>query len=168
MKSLIIYFSHVGQNYMKNGIEEIKKGNTEKLAEMLQNLTNADIFKVEPKNSYPFNYHECCDVAKEELARDARPELVEYLNNLDDYKTIYIAGPVWWGHYPCAMFSLLERLNFDGKVVKFLTTHEGSVLGDTKTDIERFCHEAFIGTGLAVRGCMVEEAEENLKKWLEN
>lgn len=65
------------------------------------------------------------------------------------------------------MFSLLERLNFDGKTVKFLTTHEGSGLGDTKTDIERFCQGAFISSCLAVRGCMVEEAEKTLKKWLE-
>lgn len=28
MKKLVIYFSHTGENYMKNGIENIEKGNT--------------------------------------------------------------------------------------------------------------------------------------------
>ncbi len=29
MKSLVIYFSHVGENYMAHGIENIEKGNTD-------------------------------------------------------------------------------------------------------------------------------------------
>ena len=48
MKELVIYFSHTGENYMKNGIENIEKGNTEIIAEMIAQETNADLFKIEP------------------------------------------------------------------------------------------------------------------------
>lgn len=166
MKSLIIYFSHTGENYMEHGIENITKGSTEKLVETLQSLTNAFVFKVEPVNKYPYDYNECCDIAKAELNKDARPALVRYLDNLDDYDTIYLAGPVWWGHYPCPMFSLLEKLDFTGKTVAYLTTHEGSGLGSTLSDVKRFCGNANIKEGLALRGFKVDEAKQTLVNWL--
>ena len=166
MKSLIIYFSHTGENYMENGIENITKGNTEKLVENLQSLTGASLFKVEPVEAYPYNYQECCDVAKEELSLDKRPALKNTLDNLDDYETIYIAGPVWWGHYPVAMFSLLEKLDFKDKKVYYLTTHEGSGLGSTLEDIKRFCKGATIVSGFECRGCRVDNSLETLKRVL--
>lgn len=46
MKKLVIYFSHTGENYMKNGIENIEKGNTEVVAENISHLTGADLFKL--------------------------------------------------------------------------------------------------------------------------
>ena len=166
MKSLIIYFSHAGENYMEKGIENITKGNTEKLAEILQSLTGADLFKVKPVNKYPYDYHECCDVAKKELNENARPKLEKYLTSLDGYETIFVAGPVWWGHYPVAMFSLLENLDFTGKKVYYLTTHEGSGLGSTLEDIKNYCCGAKIVSGLEIRGCKVDEALPKLKNWL--
>ena len=39
MKQLVIYFSHTGENYMSDGIRNIEKGNTEIVAEMIQQLT---------------------------------------------------------------------------------------------------------------------------------
>ena len=107
MKELVIYFSHTGENYMKNGIENIEKGNTEIVAENISHLTGADLFKVEPLKEYPYNYHECCDVAKEELENNSRPEIKNKLENISDYDTIYIGGPVWWSHYPMCMFTCL-------------------------------------------------------------
>ena len=45
MKSLIIYFSRADENY---AVGYIDKGNTEIVAEYVQELTGADMFKVEP------------------------------------------------------------------------------------------------------------------------
>ncbi len=67
MKSLIVYFSRTDENYMEDGIRNIEKGNTEIVAETIQKLTGADLFKVETVNEYPYDYYKCCDVAKEEL-----------------------------------------------------------------------------------------------------
>lgn len=66
MKSLIVYFSRTDENYMEDGIRNIEKGNTEIVAETIQKLTGADLFKVETVNEYPYDYYKCCDVAKEE------------------------------------------------------------------------------------------------------
>lgn len=35
MKSLVIYFSHIGKNYIDNGIKVLQKGNTEVVAEKI-------------------------------------------------------------------------------------------------------------------------------------
>lgn len=67
MKSLVIYFSRTGENYMEDGIRNINEGNTEIVAKKISEITGADLFKVEPVKEYPYNYQECCDVAKKEL-----------------------------------------------------------------------------------------------------
>lgn len=165
MKSLVIYYSHTGENYMRNGIENIEKGNTEIVAEKIKEITDADLFKVETVNDYPYDYHECCDVAKEELEKEARPKLKKNLENFNSYNVIYIGGPVWWGHYPMAIFSLLEGLDFSGKEVYPFTTHEGSGLGSVMDDVRKLCVGADIKSGIAIRGCDANNALEKLESW---
>lgn len=126
MKNLVIYFSHTGENYMKDGIRNITKGNTEIVAEKIKEITNADLYQVMPEKKYPYDYHECCDLAKEELQENKRPNIINPLENIDSYDTIYIGGPVWWGHYPCPLITQLEKLDFKNKTIKPFTTHEGS------------------------------------------
>lgn len=165
MKSLVIYFSHTGENYMSDGIRNIDKGNTEIVAEAISKITGADLFKVEPVNDYPYNYKECCDVAKEELDANARPKLKRQIDDINDYDIIYIGGPVWWGHYPCPMFTMLENLDFNGKIVKPFSTHEGSGLGSIMQDVSKLCKGAQIKDGLAIRGSNANDAEEQLESW---
>lgn len=165
-KSLVIYFSHTGENYMSDGIRNIDKGNTEIVAELIKEITGADLFKVEPLNKYPYNYRECCDVAKKELNEDARPELINYLDNIENYDTIYIESPIWWGHIAMPMFTQLEKLNFKDKTVKLFITHEGSRLGDCPKDIEKLCKDANIQKGLAIRGSNAKNSKDELEKWI--
>lgn len=40
--------------------------------EKISKLTGADLFKVEPVNAYPYNYQECCDVAKAEVTNNIK------------------------------------------------------------------------------------------------
>lgn len=165
MKKLVIYFSHTGENYMKNGIENIEKGNTEVVAENISHLTGADLFKVEPLKEYPYNYHECCNVAKEELENNSRPKIKNKLESISDYDTIYIGGPVWWSHYPMCMFTCLENLDFTGKTIYPFTTHEGSALGDVMDDIKKLCSGANMKAGLAIRGSDANNSLEKLESW---
>lgn len=65
MKSLVIYFSHTGENYAKYGIKNITEGNTEVIAKKIASICDADLFKAESEKPYPYNYRECCDYAKE-------------------------------------------------------------------------------------------------------
>lgn len=165
-KSIVIYFSHTGENWMADGLQNIEKRNTEIVAEKIQKLVNADIFEVQPKNAYPHGYYECCDVAKKELNQNARPELIKYLDNIDNYETIYIGSPIWWGHIAMPLFTQLEKLNFKGKIVKLFIAHEGSGLGNCPQDIEKLCKGAEIRKSLAIRGCTAQNSDNELEKWI--
>ena len=81
MKSLVIYFSHTGENYINGTIRNITRGNTEIVVEKIKEITGADLFKVEPVTAYPYNYQECCDVAKEELNNNIRSFMHNISNN---------------------------------------------------------------------------------------
>ena len=162
-KSIIIYFSRADENY---AVGYIDKGNTEVIAEYIKDITGADIFKVERKEPYPKDYVTCIKVAQEELDHNDDPELVRVLDNIDEYDTIYVGSPIWWGTMPIPLTRQLERLNWDGKVVKPFTTHEGSGLGNVVNDLRSICKGALIEKGLAIRGCKVHQAYDEVKSWL--
>lgn len=166
MKNLIVYFSRTDENYMEDGIRNIEKGNTEIVAETIQKLTGADLFKVETVNEYPYDYYKCCDVAKKELENNKRPNVKRKLDNIDDYDVIYIGGPVWWSHYPMAIFTALEVLDFTGKKIKPFTTHEGSGVGSVMEDIRKICKNAVIEDAIAIRGSDAKLCEDKIKNWI--
>ena len=166
MSSLIIYFSRSGENYFGGELKNIEKGNTEVIAEYIQEFTGADLFKVEPAVDYPESYMECTDIARKEKENNARPDVKEKLDNIDGYKTIYIGFPNWWGTLPMPMLTQLEQLNFEGKIVKPFVTHEGSGFGSSKKDLEKSCSGAEIKKELSVPGADVYTAKDIVNSWV--
>lgn len=167
-KSLIIYFSHAGENYFGGELKVIEKGNTEVIAELIQKATDADIFKVEPLNDYPSEYAKCIEVAQKEQNDDARPELKEELTDISGYDTLFIGFPNWWGTLPMPMWTQLEKLDFTGKTVKPFVTHEGSGFGSSQRDLKNLCEGAEIKKGLSVQGSKVHGAESIVNKWIQD
>ena len=100
-KTLIIYYSRKGENYCNGSIENLKKGNTEIAAEDIAKAVNGTLFEVKPIKKYANDYETCTVEAKKELQNNERPGLCEYLNSLDGYDNVVVAGPCWWGTYPC-------------------------------------------------------------------
>ena len=123
-KNLIIYYSRKGENYVNGRIVDLKKGNTEICAEFIKEAVGGDLFEIETVNEYSKDYHRCTEEAQQELRENARPELKKYLSDIDDYDNIFVCGPYWWGTYPVAVFTQLERLDFTGKKVMALMTHK--------------------------------------------
>ena len=170
-KGIIIYFSRAGENYVSNsettGIKTIEKGNTEILAEMLKEITKSKLFKIEPVNEYPADYHKCCDIAKKEISSSARPKLKKYIDNLEKYNVVYILFPIWWNKIPPCMMTQLEKLDFTDKIVKFISTHEGSGLGSSENILNRLCKNAKSVEGLAIKGSSVPNALPILENWIQ-
>lgn len=164
-KNLIIYYSRKGANYVNGRIEKLAKGNTEICAEYIQKAVGGDLFEVCTAEPYSTDYSECTEQAKKELNGNARPKLKEYLDDISEYDNVFVLGPCWWGTYPMAMFSQLERLNFAGKKVMALMTHEGSGMGSSEKDLRRLCIGASFGTSMAVHGADAARSEKAVSEW---
>ncbi len=165
MKELIAYFSRANQNYVNGVIKNLDIGNTQIAAEILQKQTGADIFKIDPVVSYSHDYSECIEEAKADQRRDARPELKAYPDSLDEYDTIYLGYPNYWGTMPMAVFTFLEKYDFSGKTIKPFCTHEGSGMGSSEIDLKRICPTAKIEKGWAIRGGSADKSASALEKW---
>lgn len=166
MSAIIAYFSRAGGNYVRGEIKSLSKGNTEIAAEIIQKLTGADLFKIEPMCAYSDDYSQCIEEAKQDKCRGARPELKTYIDSIDKYDTLYLGYPNYWGTMPMAVFTFLEKYDFTGKTIKPFCTHEGSGMGSSETDIKRICPEANIEKGLAIYGFKVKDSEPDIKSWL--
>ena len=164
-KNLIIYYSRKGENYWNGTLKNIEKGNTEIVAEFIQKAVGGDLFEVDTVKTYAAGYYDCTEEAKQELREQARPELKKYLNSIAEYDNIFVCGPCWWGTFPMAIFTQLEKLNFSGKKVMAVMTHEGSGLGSCESDLKKHCIGATFGKGLAIHGADASESESTVASW---
>lgn len=165
-KSIVIYFSRADENYFGGELKTVEKGNTEILAEYIQEFTGATMFKVERKIPYPTGYKACCDEALKEKKAKARPELSKELDSIDEYDRIYIGFPIYWGTMPMPMFTQLEKLDWNGKKVQYFCTHEGSGKASSKGDIFRICEGAQVLSGIAILGSEVQNAKKQIEDWV--
>jgi flavodoxin len=164
-KNLIIYYSRTGENYVNGSIKNLAKGNTEICVEFIQKAVGGDLFEIKTVKEYDADYYKCIDEAKKELNSNARPQLQNYLESITEYDNIFVCGPCWWGTFPCAVFTLLEKLDFTGKKVMALMTHEGSGLGNGEMDLKKICKGASFGKGMAVHGADAAKAENAVSAW---
>jgi len=164
-KNLIIYYSRRGQNYFGGLIRDVKKGNTEYCVEFIQKTVGADVFEVETVKEYSRDYMTCTREAQAESRSGERPALKRYLDSVADYDNVFVCGPCWWGTFPCAVLGQLERLDWTGKNVFALMTHEGSGLGHCERDLKSICKGAKVGKGLAVPGSGASGSENAVAAW---
>ena len=166
MKVLVIYFSRIDENYFGGAMRYITKGNTEVVAEYIQQITGADLFKVERKVDYAKDYRTCIQEAQIEQRKGELPELKRYLDNVDGYDVIFIGGPIYWGTLPQPMFTQLSRLDFKDKIIMPFSTHEGSGLASIVKDIKKYAPNAKIRKGLAIVGSNVNNAKPQVDRWI--
>ena len=161
MKSLIIYFSRADENY---AVGYIDKGNTEIVAEFVQELTGADMFKVEPEVPYAKDYNTCIKEAKQRIGN---APVKTKLTDISAYDTIFIMSPIYWGTYAPEVETVLEGLDFSGKKVRVICTHEGSGLSGMPSDVKKMCKGASVDlNGLAIIGSKVKDSRKTVEGWL--
>ncbi|MBR2605768.1 MAG: NAD(P)H-dependent oxidoreductase [Clostridia bacterium] len=160
-RSLIIYFSRADENY---AVGYITKGNTEIVAEYVQELTGADMFKVEPAVPYAADYNTCIREANQRIGN---APIKEKLTDISAYDTIYVMSPIYWGTYAPEMETALEGLDFSNKTVRVISTHEGSGLASMPSDVKRMCKGGDVDMkGLAIKGSQAKNAKQKVAEWL--
>ena len=160
-KSLIIYFSRADENYAVGWID---KGNTEIVAEFVQELTGADMFKVEPAVPYAKDYNTCIREAKQRIGN---APIQERLVDISAYDTVFIMSPIYWGTYAPEVETALAGLDFTGKTVRVICTHEGSGLAGMPSDVKKMCKGANVDMrGLAIKGSQAKQSKQKVADWL--
>jgi len=164
-KTLIAYFSRADENYFAGAMRYVKVGNTEIVANKMKELIDADTFKIEMKDPYSPVYMTCIEEAKKDLRAKARPELVSIPESIDEYETIVLAYPNYWGTMPMAVFTFLEAFDFTGKTILPLCTNEGSGMGGSERDIKKTCPGAIVKAGLPVTGSQAANSKASVQRW---
>ena len=164
-KTLIAFFSRADENYFGGAMRYVKVGNTEIVANIMKDLIPADTFKIEMKDPYSPVYMTCIEEAKADLRAGVRPELVSMPESIDEYDTVVLAYPNYWGTMPMAVFTFLERFDFSGKTILPLCTNEGSGMGSSERDIKKTCPGAEVKRGLAITGSAAAGSKSSVERW---
>lgn len=120
-KALIAYFSW--------------GGTTQRMAQQIQDITGADMFRIEPVVPYPTEYTPCTEVAREEKDTNARPAIKDHVQNWDDYDIVFIGCPVWWWTTPMIIHTFCESYDFKGKTVVPFCTYAATYRDETLAEI---------------------------------
>lgn len=163
-KILIAYYSRRGQNYVNGIIRDLAIGNTEFLARRLAEITGGTLFQIDTVKPYPIDYHETTRRAMTELQTDFRPELTDMVKGMEEFDTVILGYPNWWGTMPMAVHAFLEQYDFSGKRIIPFCTHEGSGTGRSEKDIQRLCPLAECLSCEAIKGSSVFTADYFIKK----
>lgn len=164
-KALVVFFSHAGENY---SVGNIKVGNTKIVADYISEITGADQFEIVTHKYDGMAYRPLTRLAQEEAERGELPPYEGKIDNIDDYDTIFIGGPIWWGTYPQVMFTFFRDYDLNGKTIIPFSTHEGSGLGSCVSDIKKTYLKATVTNAFSIAGHDVRSGSARVEKWLQN
>ena len=104
---LVAYFSWADNAVLEDDVDAVTSpsvippGNVQQLAGWVQDETGGDLFTIRVTDPYPSDWDECLDRAHQEREEDARPELVENVEDLDQYDVIFLGYPKMEQGYIC-------------------------------------------------------------------
>nr|WP_308506461.1 flavodoxin [uncultured Agathobaculum sp.] len=148
------------------GGEEV--GRVRAVADMIAEETGGTLFSIRTSVEYPEDGGALIDYAAGEQDANARPELTTHIENLDDYDTVFIGYPNWWGDMPMVLYSFFDEYDFAGKTIIPFNVHNGSRFSRTIETIQELEPEATVVTdGFTVNESDVADAQEDVASWLQ-
>lgn len=144
------------------------KGNLEYSAGVIQQTTGGDLLRIETVDQYPLDHETLVDQAADEQDQEARPELASQIENVDQYDTILLGYPNWWGDMPMPLYTFLEENDLAGKTIIPFTVHGGSGFSDTVDTIAQLQPDAQVSSdGLSISRNDVADAADEITSWAE-
>ena len=151
-KILISYFSASG----------ITKG----VAEKVSSAVDGDLFEIEPKEKYTEKDLDWMDKESRssvEMNENIKPEIANKVSNLDDYKKIVLAFPIWWYKEPTIIDKFLEENDMSEKEIYVFVTSGSSSIDSTYKSLQNNFPNLNFVSGVRFTG---RESEEEYKNWL--
>lgn len=152
-KTLIAYFSW--------------SGNTFTMANTIAEKTGGELFEIVPVNPYPEEYTPCTEVALEERDSNARPEIKDLPDSIEEYDTILIGYPIWWHTAPMIIGTFLENYDLTGIEV-YPFTQSASMDEEQFENSMEFVHSC-AGSGNVHDGLFARADDETaIEEYLKN
>ena len=154
-KTLVVYFSATG--------------NTETAAGYIAAATGADVLELEPVQPYADEDLNWTD-ENSRVSREHEDESLRHVElavstpeNWDEYGTVYIGYPIWWGIAAWPVSSFVEANDFTGKTLVPFCTSSSSGLGESGELLAKLA-----GTGEWLEGMRFTSrvTEEDVQAWL--
>ncbi len=137
-------------------------GVTERIGKEIARVCDTAFFEIEPAETYTaadLNWNNPNSRSSLEMKdRSARPAVKGRVENMDDYDTVIIGYPIWWGVAPRIIETFLESYDFSGKTILPFCTSGGSGIG--RSDIE--LHKNTKGDVKWVKGVQINRPDEKL------
>ena len=145
-------------------------GNTAQVAQYIADSTGGDLFELEPVDPYTSDDLNWTDdnsrVSQEHADESLRDvELVaDTVDNWDQYDTVFIGYPIWWGIAAWPVDGFVEANDFSGKTVIPFCTSSSSGLGESGQLLADMA-----GTGDWLEGQRFRSgaSQEDVQSWIE-
>lgn len=112
--------------------------NTEKIAEYILEVAGGTLYEITPEVPYTsadLNYNTDCRANREQNDPSARPEISGSVENMEQYETVFIGYPIWWGQAPKIIYTFFESYDFSGKTIIPFCTSGSSGIGSSATNL---------------------------------
>lgn len=153
-RSLVVYYS--------------QSGTTEKVANIIQKKTGADIERIETVNPYSGDMGAIAGAFMGERRDGKFRDLKPMKAKVADYDTIYVGYPIWAGTFAGPMHSFVKTADLKGKViVPFCTFGSGgnTSIPDLKAALPG---STITSSWYGVRAARVDKAEAEIETFLIN
>ncbi len=151
---LVVYFSSTGT--------------TKNVAENLAKATSGDLYEIKPVKAYTsadLNWQDSNSRSSVEMNNPkSRPEIVTGDLSIENYDTIFLGFPIWWGTAPMVVHTFLEQYDFSGKKIIIFATSGSSGLGNTANTLKQSVSK----TAKIIEGDVLNSnpSTEDLKQWV--
>ena len=153
-KKLVAYFS--------------ASGTTRKIAEMIAEAAETDLYEIVPKQPYSkadLNWMDKKSRSSVEMSdKKFRPEIMDTDAQIDRYDEIILGFPIWWYVAPTIINTFLEGYDFTGKKIVLFATSGGSGFGNTVSELKPSAPNAVIVEGKVFNKTTKEEIAEWVKR----
>lgn len=151
-KSIVIYYSQTGA--------------TQKVAQEIANLVEADTFRIEITQPYDGTYQETIERCQKEMANNECPILKEPDIDITKYDTVYLGYPIWFGTYAPPVAALIEKVCFDGKkIIPFCTFGSGGLEASMEA-LKKALPKAEILPGFGIRNARLSKSAAEVEYFL--
>ncbi len=144
-------------------------GVTAKVASMLAEVIEAEIYEIKPKVPYTdtdLNWMDKNSRSSLEMNDpNSRPAIQGKVDHMKNYDVVFVGFPIWWYVAPTIINTFLETYDWKGKIVIPFATSGGSGMGSTNDKLRPSCKGAKLMPGRLLNGAI---SIKEIKEWAES